>query len=206
MDRLVAMYVVGLTGGIGSGKSAVAKAFVELGIEVIDADQLSRDAVAPGSTALDAIAKHFGAHLLNDDGSLDRRALREIVFADNDAKLWLENLLHPLIADLLAAKVAASQSAYTIVESPLLLETSQKELANRVLVVDVSEEIQLERALARDGGNEETIRAIIASQMSRAKRLEYADDVLNNEDPLETIPEKVKSLHQHYLKLSSSNE
>lgn len=200
------MYVVGLTGGIGSGKSAVAKAFIELGIEVIDADQLSRDAVAPGSTALDAIAEHFGAHLLNDDGSLDRRALREIVFADNDAKLWLENLLHPLIADLLAAKVAASQSSYTIVESPLLLETSQKELANRVLVVDVSEEIQVERALARDGGNEETIRAIIASQMSRVKRLEYADDVLNNEDPLETIPEKVKSLHQHYLKLSSSNE
>lgn len=200
------MMVIGLTGGIGSGKSAVAKAFTELGIEVIDADQLSRDVVEVGSPALNEIAGKFGTTILDQDGSLDRRALREIVFADAKAKQWLEQLLHPLIAQLLADRIAASNSAYTMVESPLLLETNQKDLVGRILVVDVPEQIQLERALERDGGSEATIRAIIAAQMPRKERLESADDILNNEGSLADIALQVESFHQRYLQMAKDNE
>ncbi len=200
------MMVIGLTGGIGSGKSVVAQAFTKLGIEVIDADQLSRDVVKVGSPALNEIMIRFGTIVFNEDGSLDRRALREIVFKDAMAKKWLEDLLHPLIAQLIADRIAASTSAYTILESPLLLETGQKELVDRVLVIDVPEQIQLERALARDGGSEATIRAIIASQISRADRLEYADDVLNNEGSMKDIASEVESLHAQYLQMAGDYE
>ena len=200
------MYVVGLTGGIGSGKSTVAKLFTALGIDVIDADQLSRDVVNPGSEALLKISQHFGSEILTEDGLLNRKALREIVFAKESERLWLEALLHPLIAEQIRIGILDAGSSYCILESPLLLETTQQELVNRILVVDVSESTQLERSLSRDGSSEETIRAIIESQMPRKHRLKYADDVLANEDSAESLQTQVELLHHKYLQLAHSNE
>lgn len=200
------MYVVGLTGGIGSGKSTVAKLFTALGIDVIDADQLSRDVVNPGSEALLKISQHFGSEILTEDGLLNRKALREIVFAKESERLWLEALLHPLIAEQIRIGILDAGSSYCILESPLLLETTQQELVNRILVVDVSESTQLERSLSRDGSSEETIRAIIESQMPRKYRLKYADDVLANEDSAESLQTQVELLHHKYLQLAHSNE
>lgn len=200
------MYAVGLTGGIGSGKSTVAACFARLGIEVIDADQLSREAVSTGSAALAEIAAHFGDGIIDTEGALDRRALREIVFADEAERRWLERLLHPIIGELLKQRLRKSESSYTILESPLLLETSQKDLVNRILVVDVSEDTQLQRAMLRDGSDENTIRNIIASQIGRENRLAAADDVIHNEGPVDAIEKQVHELHAMYLKLAGANE
>ena len=196
-------FVVGLTGGIGSGKSTAATQFRALGIEVIDADSLSREVVNRGSPALAQIAGHFGKNILNSLGELDRASLREIVFSDNSAKVWLEQLLHPLIADLMQLRLANSKSDYCILESPLLLETRQHELVDRVLVVDVREETQLSRTLQRDNGETSTIQAIIASQMNRKDRLQKADDILDNEAEEDTIATKVARLHEQYLEMSN---
>ena len=141
--------VVGITGGIGSGKSAVTSRFAGLGITVVDADLASRVIVEPGRPALDAIADHFGADILLADGGLDRAELRRRVFADPAERLWLEQLTHPLIGDEILSQLAASDSPYTILSSPLLLETSQADLAGLTLVVDVPEEVQLRRTMAR---------------------------------------------------------
>jgi dephospho-CoA kinase len=199
------MYVVGLTGGIGSGKSTVSESFARLGIEVIDADQLAREAVATGSPALAEIASHFGQSIINSEGSLNRRALRAIVFADEAERRWLERLLHPIIGELLKQRLSRSESSYTILESPLLLETSQKDLVDRILVVDVSEDTQLQRAMLRDGSHEETIRGIIASQISRDERLAAADEVINNEGAVEEIDKRVSALHNKFLRLAKAN-
>lgn len=193
------MYVVGLTGGIGSGKSTVANEFAKLGINLVDADIASRELVKAGSSALEAIGKHFGPEVIQTDGSLNRSALREIVFHNEAEKTWLEHLLHPLIGQWLAQQIAASQSPYCILVSPLLLETSQAQLVDCVLVVDVEEHTQIKRTLARDGGNEETVRAIIAAQLSRTKRLEHADDIFYNEQALDTVAPRVRTLHNKYL-------
>ena len=204
-----AMYVVGLTGGIGSGKSTVAGEFRKLGIEVIDADQISRQVVAAGSPALQQIASRFGSGILLASGDLDRKALRAIVFADTAQRQWLESLLHPLIAEGMTARIvncAADSSGYCMVESPLLLETSQSKLVHRVLVVDVSESSQLQRTLRRDGGTREAVEAIMATQMPRAKRLAAADDILDNDQTLTTLPGRVRKLHQLYLKLAANHE
>lgn len=200
------MYVVGLTGGIGSGKSTVAGLFSDLGITVVDADKLSREVVSPGGEALLAISEHFGRHVLSDDGTLNRKALREIVFSNEAERRWLEALLHPLIAQLIRERINAADSAYSILESPLLLETTQKDLVNRVLVVDVSENTQLQRSLARDGGSDSTIRAIIKSQMKREERCALADDIINNEQPPEALKQQVEELHKAYLEFASNQD
>jgi dephospho-CoA kinase len=194
------MYVVGLTGGIGSGKSTVANEFTKLGVNLVDADIASRELVKSGAPALEAIGNHFGPTVIQTDGSLNRGALREIVFHDGAEKTWLEQLLHPLIGQRLIQLIAASQSPYCILVSPLLLETSQAQLVDCVLVVDVKESTQLERTLARDGGNQSTVEAIIAAQISRAERLEHADDVFYNEQALNTVAPRVLTLHYKYLK------
>ena len=199
-------FVVGLTGGIGSGKSTVANVFATLGIDVIDADQIARDVVEPGSLALETIAGHFGNSILDEDGALRRKMLREIVFEDLEEKNWLESQLHPLIAKEIKSRIAAAQSKYCIVESPLLLETSQKSLVHRILVVDVDESVQVDRAVRRDGSSEQTIRAIIAAQMSRDLRLQHADDVIENGCPIEAIRAKVELFHQKYIKLANEHE
>ena len=197
-------YVVGLTGGIGSGKSTAAKIFSGLNIVVVDADQLAREVVEPGSQALTTIKKHFGKAILLPDNSLDRSQLRDIVFADAKQRHWLEELLHPRIRKLLIERIQSAESAYVILESPLLLETNQKEIVDRTLVIDVSNTTQLERTMNRDGGQEDTIAAIIAAQIPRNKRLAAADDVLDNEQSLEIIEKQIEILHQKYLDLASA--
>ena len=192
-------YVVGLTGGIGSGKSAAAEIFRACGIEVIDADTLAREVVEPGQPALSDIAAHFGSDLVTAEGYLDRAALRRIVFSNPEQRSWLENLLHPLIAELLQRRLNATKSPYAILESPLLLETEQYKLVERVLVIDVSEETQIDRAARRDGSDEEIIKSIIASQIDRAERIQRADDLVSNEESLEQLRESIEALHSKYM-------
>lgn len=196
------MLTVGLTGGIGSGKSTIAECFARLGVDQVDADQLAREVVLPGSEALQAIAARFGAGVITSDGELNRAALRKIVFADEQQRLWLESLLHPLIGELLKQRLQQCQSAYCLLISPLLLETRQHELVDRVLVVDVSEDTQLRRALKRDGSDENTIRGIMAAQLPRRERLARADDVIDNEPAAETLDSRVAALHESYLELA----
>lgn len=196
------VFTVGLTGGIGSGKSAVANEFQKLGILVIDADQAARQAVEPGSEALKAITEHFGENAKLADGTLNRTYLREKIFADPSQRHWLEALLHPLIRQLILESLNRATGPYTILESPLLLETNQHTLVDRVLVVDVPEEQQLIRAMERDNNSEEQIRAIIDSQISRQKRIALADDVLDNSGPIGDLTDAVAQLHSNYLALA----
>lgn len=196
-------YIVGLTGGIGSGKSAVAALFREYGIKVVDADIAARRVVEPGAPALQAIADHFGEAILLDDGTLDRAALRQIVFDTEAERLWLEQLLHPAIGQWIADELASAESPYAILESPLLLETTQHEMTDCALVVDVEEQTQIDRASARDGNTPEQIKAIINAQMSRELRLTRADDVIDNNASLEALLEPVQALHQKYLQLAA---
>lgn len=199
------MLVIGVTGGIGSGKSAVTDRFAEHDICIVDADIAARVVVEPGKPALNRIAEHFGTHLITDDGSLDRAALRKIVFADKDQRLWLEQLTHPLIGEEIAHQIQNSRSPYTIFVSPLLIETSQQALADRILLVDVPVELQIERTMSRDKNSEEQVRAIIASQASREQRLERADDVIVNDKDLAHLDSEVARLHAFYLQLVDEN-
>ncbi|WP_445396183.1 dephospho-CoA kinase [Zobellella sp. An-6] len=196
-------YVVGLTGGIGSGKSTVANLFAELGVEVIDADLIAREVVEPGEPALAAIAEHFGPDVIDGGGRLDRRALRERVFAAPAQKDWLNALLHPLIRERMIAACTAARSPYCLLVVPLLVENRLTTLTDRVLVVDVSPEQQLARTMKRDRSDEQQIRAIMAAQASREQRLAAADDVVDNNDPdLAGIKAAVTALHQKYLALA----
>ena len=196
------MFTVGLTGGIGSGKGAVAACFERLGITVVNADLASRAVVMPGSEALKAIADHFGPAIINSDGTLNRAKLRHQIFADASEKRWLEQLLHPLIAEWIARQLAAAPGPYAILESPLLLETTQHNNVDRILVVDAPEAVQIERASMRDGVAPEQIRAIMASQLPRQERLARADDVIDNAGSLDDLFPQVEQLHQHYIQLS----
>jgi dephospho-CoA kinase len=199
-------FVVGLTGGIGSGKSVVADLFAGLGITVVDADLVAREVVQPGSTALKAIAEHFGDVVIKADGTLDRPVLRQLVFRDEENRRWLEELLHPLIRTEIETRLAQSRSPYSLLVSPLLFETGQNRLTNRVVVVDVPEEIQLERAMRRDNNDEEQIRAIMKSQASRDNRLKRADDVIDNSGTLAELEPVIASLHQTWLELATGKE
>ena len=198
------MFVLGLTGGIGSGKSAVAACFKEHGIKVVDADIAARKVVEPGMPALQAIAEHFGEQILQADGTMDRAALRSIVFNDQQQRLWLEQLLHPAIGEWIKSELASATSAYAILESPLLLETEQRKSTQRALVVDVSKELQIERAMARDDNSREQIEAIIAAQLPREERLARADDVIDNSGSLADLQSAVDTLHQQYLKIAAT--
>ncbi len=192
--------IVGVTGGIGSGKSAVTDRFARLGITVVDADLAARVVVEPGRPALEAIAAHFGADILQDDGGLDRGALRRIVFADPAQRVWLEQLTHPLIGEEIRAQLAASRSPYTILSSPLLLESSsQRELVELVVVVDVPEEVQVARTMDRDANDEAQVRRIMAAQLPRDERLALGDIVVDNSGPLEALDDIVAELHKEFL-------
>ena len=199
------MFIVGLTGGIGSGKSTVTECFEQLGIFVVDADILAREVVEPGTASLASIAQKFGNGILEENGGLNRAMLRKIVFADSTKKAWLEKLLHPAIRDLMLSRLQASPSPYTLLVSPLLLETDQHKLANRILVVDVPVKTQLERTGKRDGSDEATIKSIINSQIGRAERLSAADDVISNDQTTGTLPARVLPLHKKYLELSEAS-
>ncbi|MCG8537643.1 MAG: dephospho-CoA kinase [Pseudomonadales bacterium] len=196
------MLVIGVTGGIGSGKTAATDHFQSLGITVVDADLASRVIVEPGRPALKAIEEHFGANIIAGDGTLDRRALREIVFAKPEERKWLEQLTHPLIGQEIASQIQNSKSEYTILASPLLLESSQHHLAKRVLVIDVPESVQVERTITRDNTTEDGVKAIIAAQMKRQDRLAKADDVIVNDQDLAHLQQEVEKLHQTYLEMA----
>ncbi|RLA44572.1 MAG: dephospho-CoA kinase [Gammaproteobacteria bacterium] len=191
--------IVGITGGIGSGKSAVTERFEHLGITVVDADLAARVIVAPGRPALSAIAEHFGHDIIQADGTLDRAALRQRVFSDENERRWLEQLTHPLIGREILAQITAASSAYTLLSSPLLLETSQKELVDCVVVVDVPEETQLERTVTRDDNDQAQVKRIMAAQMRREDRLALADIVIDNSQSLEELDGVVQELHKEFL-------
>ncbi len=191
--------VVGITGGIGSGKSAVTRCFEEHGITVVDADLVARVIVEPGKPALAEIAAHFGPGVIQADGTLDRPALRSRVFADESQRLWLERLTHPLIGEEIVNRISASRSPYTILSSPLLLDTSQHTLVDCVVVVDAPESVQLQRTMQRDGNDEAQVKRIMAAQLTRAQRLERADIVLDNSGSLEDLAQAVEELHKEFL-------
>ena len=191
--------IIGLTGGIGSGKTAVSETFEDLGITVVDADLASRVVVEKGKPCLEKIAEHFGEDILNENSELDRAKLREIIFNSSEEKNWLESLLHPAIAGQIQDELKASTSAYTILVSPLLLETNQKEFCSKVLIVDVPVEVQVDRTLKRDAVSEEQVQSIIKSQISREARLELADEIIMNDGNLEDLKLAVKDLHQRFI-------
>ena len=198
----MSQWTVGLTGGIGSGKSAVSERFAKLGIVIVDADIASRVVVEPGRPALAAIAEHFGADILTSEGVLDRAALRARVFADTSERRWLEALLHPKINEYIRTQLEAADSPYAILAHPLLIETGQTRICNRVLVVDVPESVQIERTMTRDGNSEAQVRAILAAQSPRADRLKAADDIIVNNQDLGHLDSEVLRLHRLYLDLA----
>ncbi|WP_444930051.1 dephospho-CoA kinase [Microbulbifer sp. SSSA002] len=200
------MLTIGLTGGIGSGKSAAAGYFRDLGIHVVDADWAARVVVQPGKPALEQIAQHFGSEILLENGELDRSKLRTQIFDDPGERQWLESLLHPLIRQEIISSLNESQGLYAILESPLLIESGQYKLVERICVVDLAEAVQLERACARDNSQREQIRKIMAAQLSRERRLERADDVLDNATDLAALKTQVEQLHQKYLQIAQSKE
>ncbi|MCK0538830.1 dephospho-CoA kinase [Alcanivorax quisquiliarum] len=199
------MFVVGLTGGIGSGKTAASDYLAAKGITVVDADVASRIVVTPGQPALEAIRQHFGDTVIAADGGLDRRALREIVFADPAQRQALEAITHPAINHEIRRQIAASASAYTLLVSPLLLETRQHELADRVLLIDAPEALQVARATARDGVSLKQVEAIIAAQMPREQKRARADDVLLNDGLLGHLHRDLDILHARYLALAATS-
>lgn len=198
------MFVLGITGGIGSGKTAVTDEFEKLGINIVDADVAARTVVAVGSKGLKEIHQHFGDEILQSDGTLDRAKLRNIIFKDTQEKKWLEALTHPLIREEIINGLKNSTSPYTILVSPLLIESGQHQLVDRILVVDVPVELQIERASKRDNNSIPQIKAIIASQIDRDKRLSYADDIITNDQSIEHLQQQVTQLHQQYLGLSEN--
>lgn len=193
--------IIGVTGGIASGKSTVARAFAARGIPWVDADEVAREVVAPGEPALAEIVEHFGREVLTPDGSLDRRALREIVFADAEARRQLERITHPRIRERLEAhleRLQAQGAPYVLLVSPLLFESGQHAMVDRCLVIDVPEETQIVRTAARDGVDEAQARAIVAAQMSRTERLARADDVIDNSADEAGMTAQVAELDRRY--------
>ena len=197
--------VVGLTGGIGSGKTAATEYFRSLGTDVVDADLAARIIMEPGRPALTAVAERYGDDMLLPDGELDRARLRSLVFSEPAERQWLESLTHPLIGEEILAQLAAARSPYVILDSPLLLETSQRDLCSRVVVVDIPEELQVQRASTRDNNSEEQIRRIMAAQMPREKRLAGADDILDNAGSLEDLHRQIDELHLRLLELAAQD-
>ncbi len=195
------MWVLGVTGGIGSGKTAATDYLASKGITIVDADECSRIVVEPGRPALTAIEEHFGSEAIQVDGTLDRAWLRTQVFSNPDERKWLEQLTHPLIRDEIVNQLNAATSAYAVLASPLLFETGQSAFCNRTLVIDVSIDTQLARASARDANSVDQIKKIIAAQMPREERLEKADDVASNEGSLEELYAQLDKLHESYIKL-----
>ena len=198
----MSMFVVGLTGGIGSGKTVASDRFEELGIKVVDADISSRVVVEIGKPALSSIEGEFGSDVISDDGSLNRAKLREIIFKDDEAKSWLESLLHPLIGQHILDEIASATSRYVILVSPLLFETTQFQMCNRTLLIDVPKDIQILRTAKRDKVPESQVEKIIASQMDRDQKIGKADDVIVNDGEISDLISKIDKIHQRYIELA----
>lgn len=193
--------IIGLTGGIGSGKSTVARAFGERGIGWVDADDVAREVVAPGEPALADIRKRFGPKVISEDGSLDRAALRDIIFEAPEQRHWLEQLTHPLIRERIIDTLTHIQSGpshYALLVSPLLFESGQAALVDRTLVIDIPTDMQLSRTLERDGVSESNVRAILNAQMSRKERCARADDIIDNSRDIAHMQRQVARLDRDY--------
>ncbi|WP_414717533.1 dephospho-CoA kinase [Steroidobacter sp.] len=194
--------LIALTGGIASGKSAVAEIFSQLGAPVLDTDQIARDVVEPGSPTLAKLVAEFGSDILDAEGRLDRARMRARVFADPEQRKRLEAITHPAIREELAARAQRAQGPYQIHVIPLLVESGRSDLYDRVLLVDTSEEEQLKRLMARDQSSPELARQILAAQASREARLDAADDVIVNTGTLQDLRRFVETLHRNYTLLS----
>lgn len=195
--------VVGLTGGIGSGKTAAANLFSDLGVPVIDADELSRRVVRPGEPAFEEIVREFGAEVLTETGELDRRAVRERVFADPAKRSRLEAIIHPRVYAEMKRRLGALDDAYAIVVVPLLIESGGSDLVDRILVIDAPRELQVERVSRRDGTSAAAVEQILAAQLDRQARLAKADDIIKNGASETSLARQVSALHRRYLADSS---
>lgn len=198
--------VVGVTGGIASGKTTVANLFNQhFGIDIVDADVIAREVVAPGSDGLDKIAEHFGSQIVQADGTLDRAELRHTIFSQPQEKKWLENLLHPMIRQQMIHALSETNSPYALLVVPLLIENNLQSFTDQVLVIDVDEETQIARTMTRDNIEREQAIQIIASQASRQQRLTVADDVIVNQVSNNQLLQMVTKLHQKYLAMCDEN-
>lgn len=196
-------FVVGLTGGIGSGKSTITRLLIGFGIEVIDADDVAREVVVPGSPALNALVARFGSRILGADGTLKRERLRGLIFTDPEAKRWVEDLLHPVIRARILERIAKSTSPWLLLSVPLLLENKDAyDFVDRVLVVDVPESVQLSRTMLRDNATKEEVTRIMQSQLPRGKRLAAADDILENTSDTLQLQEQLLRFVKRYEELA----
>ncbi|MCL4117672.1 dephospho-CoA kinase [Vibrio lentus] len=196
--------IIGLSGGIASGKTTVANLFNEhFNIDIVDADIVAREVVALGSEGLKQIATHFGEEVLLEDGALNRSKLREVIFSDPTEKQWLNELLHPMIRDKIDSDLSKVTSPYALLVAPLLVENQMQGMADRVLIVDVPTEVQIERTMSRDNVSKEQVTAILKSQASREQRLAVADDVIKNHTKNQELLPQITDLHQKYLAIST---
>lgn len=198
------MFTIALTGGIASGKTAVSDMFAEIGVDIVDTDLISREVVMPGSEGLAAIVSVFNSSILENDGSLNRRKLREIVFADKDSLQLLESITHPLIQKRAKELIDLANGDYCILVVPLLVNSSMRDWVDRVLVVDVDEDLQLQRLLERDCETIEQAQTIIVTQAGRQQLLEIADDVVINDAGLEKLRKQVQNLHIIYIEAAKA--
>ncbi|WP_019277522.1 dephospho-CoA kinase [Vibrio coralliilyticus] len=199
-------FVVGLTGGIASGKTTVANLFQsQFGIEIVDADVVAREVVEPGSEGLKAIEERWGSGILLHDGTLNRAKLREVIFANEEEKAWINGLLHPMIREKMQADIAKVTSPYGLLVIPLMVENNLQSLADRVLVVDVDKQTQMQRTVERDGVPLEQVESILAAQASRTQRLAIADDVIKNNATNQELLPQITELHQKYLEICREN-
>ena len=193
--------IIGLTGGIGSGKSAAANFFQNEGVTVIDADDLAREVIEKNTLGYESIVDYFGSKIIDSNGLIDRACLRKEVFDDEEKKKVLESIIHPLVRDLMAKRIATSQSSYSIVMVPLIFETNSMSNYNRILVIDCDPSLQLERATLRDNNSKDQIQKIIDTQCSREERLSIANDIIPNNDSLENFKVRTIAMHKFYLGL-----
>jgi dephospho-CoA kinase len=198
------VFTVGLTGGIGSGKSTVSDLFAELGVDVIDTDEIARALTGSGQPAVAKIARHFGPDLVASNGSLNRDRMREVVFSDPDARQALQNILHPLIREEVQRRLSLVKKPYALVVVPLLVESRNYKFTDRIVVVDCKEDQQIERVMERSGLSRKQVRAIMDSQASRSERLAAADDIVHNEGGIAALRAQVEKLHQKFLTLAGS--
>ncbi|CAM2924298.1 dephospho-CoA kinase [Pseudoalteromonas distincta] len=199
-------WVLGLTGGIGCGKTAVSNMFEELGITIVDADIIARQVVEPNSKGLKAIAQHFGEHILLPDGTLNRAELRAKIFTNNNDKEWLNALLHPLIRARILNDLNNATSPYVVLVAPLLFENNLDKYCDHTLLIDVPTSVQIARTAKRDNTSSEQVKSIIASQMSRANKQQKADDILNNDRSLDLVHIELVDLHKKYLQYALHNK